>query len=865
MELIERSGFLISLQSQFEKTVAGEGHCVFICGESGIGKTALVNAFCKQHTADCKIYRGTCDALFTPRPLAPLYDIAWQISNDFWVDSKSIEDRAGLFAKFLQELSQQNQPVILIFEDIHWADDATLDFIKFFTRRIARTQCLFLLTYRDNEINAQHPLRSVLGELMPGTFTRLLLTPLSKESVEKLAAEKGYRGEDVYSISGGNPFYVNEILASYSPGVPDNIKDAILTIHHRQHERVKAIWDMMSVLPTGLELKYLEKIDPLYEDAIENCMAARILVLKGDLLTFKHELFRRTIEESLSPLKRIALNRKILEILQGSLEASNETERIIHHAKNANDYDIVLRYAPKGAKQAAAVGAHTEAAKLYLTAIEYYQGSDKDLLLQFYEAYSYECYLTNQIREAIIYQGKSLSIWKSKQEIEKMGNCLRFLSRLWWFEGNHQQAEKFAAEAIEMLEQQPASKVKGMTYSNMSQLKMLNDEVASCLYWGTKAVAIAHDLDDKEILSHALNNMGTVEARKPGKFETACKLLEESLSIALQNGYHEHAARSYTNLSSMQVVCKKYLAAARYLNEGIAYCEERDLYSWTKYMLSWKARLLLQTGSYADAYQVASQLLENEYQSPVVKIGALTVMALILMRSGNPSALPLLNEAKSMAFIMQEHQRIVPVMTAMLEYEWITGDALMEEEALQQTIYLIEHTDNIFLNSEFAFWLMKVRNQHIPLQQWYAGYDNADAKTRQLAILNWQQLDCPYEQALLLFEGKEDDKRKALALLQPAACSAVLEKMKQEMRGSGIKKIPRGIRETTRSNPAQLTNRELDILQLLQQSMQNKEIAAALFISAKTVDHHISSVLFKLDVNSRTRAVQEARRLGILK
>jgi len=169
------------------------------------------------------------------------------------------------------------------------------------------------------------------------------------------------------------------------------------------------------------------------------------------------------------------------------------------------------------------------------------------------------------------------------------------------------------------------------------------------------------------------------------------------------------------------------------------------------------------------------------------------------------------------------------------------------------------------LNSGFAFWLMKTRKQHLPLQKVYAGYDVSDAKARNNAVVLWNQLGAPFEEALLLFEGNDDDKRKSIAIVQQLEAVAVLEKMKQEMRVSGIKKIPRGLRETTRSNPARLTNRELDILQLLNQSMQNKEIAAALFISAKTVDHHISSMLFKLDVNSRAKAVQEARRLGILK
>ena len=136
---------------------------------------------------------------------------------------------------------------------------------------------------------------------------------------------------------------------------------------------------------------------------------------------------------------------------------------------------------------------------------------------------------------------------------------------------------------------------------------------------------------------------------------------------------------------------------------------------------------------------------------------------------------------------------------------------------------------------------------------------------RRLAAALWKKAGSPYMEALALSEGGEEDKKNALLIFQQLGASAVSEKIKMEMRAVGIKKIPRGIRESTRTNPAQLTNRELDVLQLLQKGNQNKEIAGALFISPKTADHHISSILFKLDVNSRSKAITEAIRLGILK
>lgn len=865
MELIERAGFLTTLQSTFQHVVEGEGHCVFVNGEAGIGKTSLVNTFCREVKANCNVYRGTCDALFTPRPLAPVYDILLQMGKDLPEGGADITDRPAFFTEFLHELINQEEPTVIVFEDIHWADEATLDFIKFLARRIAQLPCLFILTYRDNEIYVHHPLRNVLGQLNPGSFTRMQLLPLSKQAVEKLAEQKGYNGENVYSISGGNPFYVTEILASYSPGIPDNIKDSILAVYHRAQEATRHIWDILSVLPAGVRLAYLEKMEPQSMVAIQHCLDSKILVVNEGVVCFKHELYRRTIEESLSPFLRIALNKQILHLFRENFEQHHQIEQIIHHAKNANEYEHVVHYAPLAARQAVAVGAHIEAARLYLTAIEYYQDNDTDTLIGFYEAYAYECYLTNQLKEAIIYTGKALQLWKKKNDPEKIGNCMRFLSRLWWFDGNRKQAESFAAQAVAILEKQPSSKAKAMAYSNMSQLKMLSDEVTECIAWGEKAIAMAEELDDTETLSHALNNVGDVQARIRSSREKGIALLRQSLDIALKNGYHEHVARAYTNLGHNGLLTKDYDLAKESLDAGIQYCEERDLGSWTNYMVSSKARLNMETGNWNEALQTANFILASNEQSPVVKIGALAVAAAIKMRRGDADVLPLLTEAKEKALETMELQRIIPALVASLEYEWITGKTIIEKKVLDTTVGMVEQMGNLYENSEFAFWLWKARKQPVQLREFYEGYqvDNPGVALRAAAL--WERSGCPYERALTLFEGSEDDKRKAITVIQGLGANAVYEKLKLDMRESGIKNIPRGIRKTTQSNPALLTERELDVLQCLNEGLQNKEIAAKLFISAKTVDHHISSILYKLEVKSRIKAVQEAIRLEIIK
>ncbi|QHT70245.1 AAA family ATPase [Rhodocytophaga rosea] len=863
MQLIEREIFLDSLQTIYEQ-ISSEGHCVFVTGEAGLGKTSLVKVFCKQQE-DEQVYWGACDALFTPRPLAPLYDILGQMRHDLWPAMHTIEERATLFSRFFHELSDSNQKTIIVFEDIHWADEATLDFIKFLARRISRLKCLFILTYRDDEISSQHPLRNILGQLPPDTFTRLQLTPLSRQVVEKMVGNRKYSGEELYTLSGGNPFYVTEILATYNQVLPDNIRDSILASYNRKEEKTRQAIELLSVIPNSFEVKYLERLEPLYASALDQCLELKVLIIKEGYISFKHELFRRTIETSLSPLKRVALHKKILHLLRESFEQNQEIERIVHHAKNANEYALVVQYAPPAARQAAALGAHIEAAKLYLSAIEYYQGNDRALLVQFYEAYAYECYLTNQIKEAIIYTGKALQLWKEKKENEKTGNCLRFLSRLWWFDGNGKQARSFASQAVEILEDQPPSRAKAMAFSNMSQLKLQSDLSDECLLWGEKAIAIARELDDQETVANALNSMGSTLMLDPSSRPKGVALLRRSMEIALQHSYHEHVARAYIEMGSNAIVIKDYAFATKELDEGIIYCEERDLDAMKLYMLGWKARLHLETGFWKEAYNNATDLLKNETLVPVIKIGALTVAGIIKTRRGDPDALPLLLEAKTMAFETMELQRMIPALYALLEYEWLTGKTYIEPEALNQALRMFREVSKVSKRSKFYYWLRKAR-KHDPFLTEIGENDEITPVPMALEeAAFWQQLGCPYEQALALFDGDESDKKQAIASMQELGASAVYEKMKQEMRAEGIKSIPRGIRKSTQTNPRFLTSRELEILQLLKGGKQNKEIADILFISAKTVDHHISAILSKLDVNTRAKAVHEALRLEIIK
>lgn len=866
MELLERNSYLETLDILYHQASSGEGHTIFVMGEAGIGKTSLVNAFLKQVGDSSLIYVGACDSLFTPTPLGPLYDIARKISHSFWKLLRSETDRACIFASLIQELEFKSVPIVLVFEDVHWADEATLDLIKFLARRISRLNCLFILTYREEEVDYKHPLRIVIGELPGNTFTRMHIQPLSKNAVGLLARRVGYNGEEIFRITGGNPFYVNEILASYSPGIPENIKDSILSVFYRLDDsRVRELWELMSVMPNRIESWLMDLLEPDYAQIADTCFRKGIFIAKEQYIFFKHELYRQSIEETLSYSKRLFFNKKILDILLRYCDKNVELSRLVHHAKNANEREIVAKLAPEAARQAALLGAHIEASRFYMTAIEYSDNFSTNEIANLYECHAYECYLTNQIRSAIVSQKKALLLWKENQVKLKEGNALRFLSRLWWFEGNRKESEALALEAIEVLENGFPTRERAIAYSNLAQLKMLSDDTDQTLHWGNKAIDLAHKLEDNEILCHAFNNVGTNQLLRSDLQTQGEDHLHKSLSLALEYGYHEHVARAYTNLGSSYVIIKSHQKALTALNDGITYCEERDLDSWTYYMLSWKARLHLETGEWAKAEDIARNLLKNPHHPPIVSIGAMVVLGKLLARKGKDGALALLQGAKTMALPTLEVQRIVPVAVALLEFEWINGQNGISEKIVELAHELLKKQNNPWHAGELAFWMYKCNKYIRETGTVIEPYKSVMEGNWKKAALLWKGKNCPYEQAITLFSGTADDQRQAVSILDELGASATCEMLKQKMRSSGIKSIPRGPRQSTRENPAQLTNRQIDVLHLLQDGLQNNEIAEKLFISPKTVDHHISAILSKLEVNSRTKAVAQASKLGILK
>jgi DNA-binding CsgD family transcriptional regulator len=861
MQLLERAEFLDQLQDTLSEVLRGHGRLVLVSGEAGIGKTSLIEQFAEKQKNECRVLWGGCDALFTPRPLGPIYDIAKQIRGELLTLLEEEASRFAIFSAVFDEL-QADRSTLLIIEDAHWADEATLDLLKFIGRRISKLNSLLVVTYRDDEVRSDHPLRLVLGDLPRQSVTRLRLPPLSEVAVEQLAEDAGKHIDDLHAVTGGNPFFITEALASSGPGVPVNISDAVLSRVGRLSAEARAVVELVSVVPAKAELWLLDDTIKPATAVFEECLNAGMLLLENEQIAFRHELARRAVEDSLPAPRAQRLHSLVLNSL---LKHGPEKQlpRIVHHAAKSGDASAVLKYAPVAARQAAALNAHRESASHYQTVLKYADALQPAERAELLEQRSFECYLTAQMNDACDASAEALEIWTQLGNKIRQGNNLRWQSRLSWYTGRREVAEAYAREAIAILETLPESTELAMAYSNRAQLHMLADQMTEAVFWGSCAINLAQKFGATETLVHALTNVGSAELIK-GNEEGRAKL-EESVRLSLANNIPEHAGRALTNLSSTAVRHRDYPLAIRYLDEGISCTTEHGLDSCKLYMLSWRARVHFDQGRWTSATDDAASVLGHSRLSPIARLVSLGVLGYVRLRRGDPDASWALEEANRLAMETREIQRLAPIVSARTERAWLAGDLKQVIEEARSILELAKGHDDPWIQGEFAYWLWRAGVPEPSEHKLAEPYALQISGNWRAAAQRWKELGCPYEEANALMDGDEPAQLEALSILESLGAGPAAEKLRRTLRTTGVRGISRGPRLSTKENSAGLTTRQMEVLSLMSDGCTNAEIADRLFIAYKTVDHHVSAILAKLDARTRAEAVSIAFQSNLLK
>jgi DNA-binding CsgD family transcriptional regulator len=850
--LLEREGPLAAISQCLTDASDGRGRMVLVGGEAGVGKSALVEAAAAA-ASSARVWTGSCEQLFTPRPLGPIADIAAQVSETFAAQVRSTARAHELLPILLAEL--RAAPTLLIVEDAHWADEATLDLVALLGRRIAGTTCVAVVTYRDDELSREHPLRRVLGALASAQpLTRIRLSPLSLDAVMDLASPFGVDAKVLHQRTGGNPFFLTEVLANAADDLPMSVTDAVLARVGRLDAASRRLLDALSVVPGDVPVHLVAPLGGADASRLGDCLSLGVVIETAGGVAFRHELARVAVIGQIDPVRRTALHRTVLTALE-AMDA--DPARLAHHAEAAGDVAAVRRYAPLAAEEAIHRWSHREAtaqlARLLrccsLTSLE---------RCEILERAAYEGYLGDHYPEGIAWLRESLVLR------HEMGDASATISVLWLLTAMERCGGLFgdaATHETELLELATASDDPlhlASAHAIGAFIAMNSSDAEACAMHAGRAIVLAEQVGDMPNLIHALNSLGTCQLNAGDP--SGVTLLERSRALAMEAGIEEAVGRFYVNLMDAAVRTRRWDLVDQHAEAGIEFCSLRGLELWLRYVQLYAARADFERGRWDEAGRGIPAGLDRSGR-PLPKIPALLIVGSTRVRRGDPAAWAALDEAQSLADAFPELQWTAPAAIACAEAAWVTGRP--ERASLDRLGSLLEATRRgreWWWTGELLWWRRVFGADDVVVDPLPRPWERQLAGAWREAADAWLAVEAPYEAArALACSDAPEDLREAVdraSILGARPLAELATRRLQEGAGKA-----RGQRASTRQHPAGLTIREVEVLALLSDGLRNADIAARLVVSVKTVDSHVASILSKLGVTNRTGAVRVAAAL----
>lgn len=833
-----------------------QGSVALVAGEAGIGKTSLLRVLAARHAGP--VWWGACDALLTPHPLAPLLDIVRTAGPRFAPYLRG--PRPALFDAVLDELSLGTAPLLMVVEDVHWADDATLDLLKFLGRRITRTRAVLAISFRDDEVGLAHPLRRVLGELSAEVLTRIDVPYLSPAAVESLARRAERSAAGVHAATRGNAFFVTEMLRDRGgTAVPRTVQDLVLARFARLNEPARELVQLASLVPACIERWLVDALlAPALAD-VQACINGGLLLADGASLSFRHELARVAVESSLSQPLTQSLHSRVLAALAPE-PRQTAMARLVHHAVGARDHAAVSRFAPAAADQARERGAHREAAAHWRTALRDGAPADESQRQRWLEAYAVECQLTDQLAEAMDARRQlGLSYRRAGDALREAHNLSRS-ALVQVLALQNAQADEDSRRSIELLGPLPPCVEQAHAYWVQAQLRMLNRDCAESARWAGKAIDLAQRFDSREILAAARGTLGA--ALLFIDWDRGVAELQEALRMALQDGLHWVAANSYVNLGSAAAELFRLHEAGRWLRDAVDYAQRHEIDFYLHYATAWLALWELSTGRWDEAAVHALEASRRAGADTTSRVMALVALGRLRTRRGDPGAEEVLMQALALAERSGTLQRIAPVRAALAEWAWMGADPARADIEAAAALPMAQAHGHAWFIGELALWRSRAGALAKAPEGSAQPYTlEIDGRWREAAEA-WQALGYPYERARVLAEGDEDAQLEALAVFDALGARPAADALRRRLRRAGVRGVARGARESTRNHPCGLTDAEMKVLALMCAALRNAEIAARLHRSVRTVDHHVAAVLTKLGVQTRQEAVHRAGREG---
>ena len=850
MTLLERETQLGSLLQYADEARGGTGRVVLISGEAGVGKSVLVEEL-RRSLLDGAWSWGACDSMFTPRPLGPVHDIARELGGDLLDVVRAASSRDEIFDALLRDVEALDGLVVLVVEDIQWADEATLDLLRFLTRRITRLPVLLLVTFRDDALAPGDRLRVVLGELAGRRTTRRIdLPPLTPAGVRELAEGSSYRPDDLYDLTGGNPFFVTEILRESGSHVPPSVRDVVLARAARLSEAARRAVDLASLDSWQVDPELVARAGSVPLATFDELLSAGLMRVEGATLRFRHELARRAIESEVPPHRRATGHRALLD---GLLDvACDDDARLAYHAEGCGDSALVAELAPRAAARASVLGAHREAAAQYERALRF-PPDDSRTLAELYDAVAAQAEFLDDWPAAAQAREHATELWHELGDVRREGLDHGRLRAVYWNQARGQESVASLEQALTLLEPLGPDPDLARLLATRA-LQVWADDPVEARAMVDRALAMSATFDDPAARGDVLN---TAAAAACLGGEDWRPHLHEAVRLAVAAGAHAEAGRAYYNQLAYCVTEFAHAESERYWLDGIAYCEENELATWARCLSGLRAILLLDQGMWDEVISVTGRVFAAQ-PGPVALLVSQVTSGLVLVRRGQPGASELLSAAAGTADGVGEAGWIAITRRACAEGRWLAGDdegARQEIDRVRAVLTLGDPDED----APTAVWerrLFGTSRAEFPSAEPWATWLSGHVED---TVSRWDALGCPYYAALALYDGGgEEHLRKAITRFEALGADAAARRTRQRMKELGHAGVPLGVRQSTREHPFGLTRREHEVLLLLCEGLTNDEIATKLVVSRRTVDHHVSAVLGKLGVTNRGAAAARA-------
>ena len=542
MRLIERESQLAALHQYADEAGHGRGRLVLISGEAGVGKSVLLEQFAEELDQARWLWSG-CDGLFTPAALGPLLDIASHLDGELLRLCRAEARRDQLYGALLRQLSDLRTLTAIVIEDVHWADEATLDLLSYLGRRIQRLRVLLLVTYRDDALAADDPLRLTLGALASQRATRrLTLPPLSMGAVAALAQSTTIDPTELHELTAGNPFFVTEVLQAGSDALPASIRDAVLARTQALSGPARDVLEVAALIGSRMQSELLVSLvdDPL---EIDQLIKKGLLIKDRDDLRFRHEIARMAIAEAIPPYRKAAIHTKIMDELLSS--GCDDDARLAFHAEGAGKADLVLLYGSRAGRRASELWSHREAAAQYERALQAGQDSDIRTRAELSDALAHELALLDRTEESAGMRTAALELWRQVGDLGRESQSMRALSKTMWRLCRGSASVQASEAALALAKPLGSSPELAWAYEGLAYHRMSMGRHREAIVLARGAREIAAPLGLSPVISGALNTEAQALQCDGADW---VPLIQASLDAALLGDYEEQAGRAFANM-----------------------------------------------------------------------------------------------------------------------------------------------------------------------------------------------------------------------------------------------------------------------------------------------------------------------------